>query len=295
MKTIFQRSVAVAIILSITALTMDDSAEGARCIYVAAPVNSVNQSATGKYASVNGLKIYYEIHGSQATDHPLVLLHGAFGFAEAWAPVLPALTKSHQVIAVELEGHGHTRDLDRPLSYQQMADDTAALLRQLKIKDADLFGYSMGGVVALGVAIRHPELVRKLAILGSSTLAIKDAFEPENYKQFQSIPDEFAPPILKIPYDKIAPDPTRWPVLVKKIKNMGNEFKGYPEAEVKTIKARTLIMQGDRDGVRPERAVELFRLIPNSQLAIFPGGDHFIMFTGSDKVISALLAFLDAP
>jgi pimeloyl-ACP methyl ester carboxylesterase len=295
MKTIFQRSVAVAIILSITALTMDDSAEGARCIYVAAPVNSVKQSETGKYASVNGLKIYYEVYGAETTDHPLVLLHGGFGFAEAWAPILPALTKSHQVIAIELEGHGHTRDLDRPLSCQQMAEDTAALLRQLKIKEADLFGYSMGGVVALGIAIRHPELVRKLAILGSSTLAIKDAFEPENYKQFQSIPDDFAPPMLKVPYDRIAPDPTRWPLLVKKVKNLGNGFKGYRETEVKTIKAKTLIMQGDRDGVRPEHAVELFRLIPNSQLAIFPGGDHFIMFTSPEKVISALLPFLDAP
>jgi pimeloyl-ACP methyl ester carboxylesterase len=295
MKTIFQRSIAVAIILSITALTMDDHAEGAKCIYVVAPVSSIKQSGTGKYASVNGLKVYYEVHGSEGSDHPLVLLHGAFGFAEAWAPILPTLTKSHQVIAIELEGHGHTRDLARPLSYQQMVEDTAALLRQLKIENADLFGYSMGGVVALGIAMRYPELVRKLAILGSSTLSIKDAFEPENYKQFQSIPADFAPPMLKVPYDRIAPDPTRWPVLVRKIKNMGNEFKGYPAAEVKTIKAKTLIMQGDRDGVRPERAVELFRLISNSQLAIFPGGDHFMMFTSPDKVISALLPFLDAP
>jgi pimeloyl-ACP methyl ester carboxylesterase len=199
------------------------------------------------------------------------------------------------VIAIELEGHGRTRDLNRPLSYQQMVEDTAALLRHLKIKDADVFGYSMGGVVALGVAIRHPELVRKLAILGSGSNAIKDAFEPENYKQFQSLPDDFAPPVLKEPYDRLAPDRTRWPVLVKKIKNMVNDFKGYSAAEVKTIKAKTLIMQGDRDGIRPEHAVELFRLIPNSQLAIFPGGDHFVLFSNPDLVISALAPFLDAP
>jgi pimeloyl-ACP methyl ester carboxylesterase len=310
MKTMFQRSIAVAVSLSITALTMG-YALGARCVFVdaneivdvaaatgatgASRLNNVKQSATGKYADVNGLKMYYEVHGSGGSGHPLVLLHGAFGFTEGWATVLPALTKARQVIAIELEGHGRTRDLDRPLGYQQMAEDTAALLRQLKIKDADVFGYSMGGVVALAVAIRHPELVRKLAILGSSSSPIKEIFEAENYQQFQSLSDDFAPPVLKEPYDRLAPAPTRWPVLVKKIKNMANDFKGYPAAEVKTIKAKTLIMQGDRDGVRPEHAVELFRLIPNSQLAIFPDGDHFILFSNPERVISVLVPFLDAP
>src|SRR5262249_28369247 len=104
-----------------------------------------HQDSGGKYAEVNGLKMYYEIHGS---GRPLVLLHGAFGFAEGWSAFLPTLTKTHQVIAIELQGHGHTNDIDRPLSFEQMADDAAALLKQLKIKDADFFGYSMGGTVA---------------------------------------------------------------------------------------------------------------------------------------------------
>jgi pimeloyl-ACP methyl ester carboxylesterase len=107
-----------------------------------------------------------------------------------------------QVIALELQGHGHTNDLDRPLTCEQMAADTAALLKQLKIKNADFFGYSLGGVVALGVAIRHPDLVRKLAILGSGAGALKDIFEPESYKQYQSLPADFAPPVLKEPYDR---------------------------------------------------------------------------------------------
>ncbi|MBO0797244.1 MAG: alpha/beta hydrolase [Blastocatellia bacterium] len=292
MKTIFQRSIAAAIILNLMPLTMDN-ALGARCVYVPAPVNK-KQSMTGNYAEVNGLKIYYEVHGPQGADHSLVLLHGGFGYAESWAPVLPALAKSRRVIAIELEGHGHTRDLDRPLSFQQMTEDTAALLRQLKIKEADIFGYSMGGVVALGIAIRHPDLVRKLAILGSSSFATKDAFEPETYQQVQSIPDDFAPAVLKEPYDRMAPDPTRWPMFVKKVKILVAGFKGYPDAEVKTIKAKTLIMQGDRDAVRPEKAVELFRLIPNSQLAILPGSDHFVLLNNPDRVISVLLPFLDS-
>jgi pimeloyl-ACP methyl ester carboxylesterase len=253
--------------------------------------SKLRQSVKGKYAEVNGLKMYYEVHGS---GQPLVLLHGAFGFVEGWATILPTLTKTHQVIALELQGHGHTNDLDRPITYEQHVEDTAALLKQLKIKDADFFGYSMGGVVALGVAIRYPELVRKLAVLGSGTGPLKDIFEPENYKQFQSLSTDFAPPVLKEPYDRMSPDPSRWPILVTKIKNMGNGFKGYSSAELKTIKAPTLIMQGDHDGTRPEHAVEVFRLIPNSQLAIFPGGDHFILFSGPDKILATLTPFLAA-
>src|SRR5262249_39298537 len=130
------------------------------------------------YAQVNGLKLYYEIHGS---GQPLVLLHGAFGFTGAWGTVLPALTKTHQAIVVELQGHGHTADRDEPLEIEQMADDVAGLLKELKIETADFLGYSMGGTVALGVAIRHPELVRKLAILGACSRSPKEVYEPESY------------------------------------------------------------------------------------------------------------------
>lgn len=136
---------------------------------------------SGNYATVNGLRMYYETRGE---GEPLVLLHGAFGLAMD----LPALAKNRRVIAVELQGHGHTADIDRPLSVEQMADDTAALLHELKIERADFFGYSMGGVVALGVAIRHPSLVRKLAINGSYFGSVEAAFEPESFKQFRNLP-----------------------------------------------------------------------------------------------------------
>src|SRR4051812_23868448 len=159
--------------------------------------------AAGNYATVNGLKMYYEIRGE---GEPLVLLHGAFGVAMD----LPTLAKNRRVIAVELQGHGHTADIDRPLSVEQLADDTAALLKELKIERADFFGYSMGGKVALGVAIRHPGLVRKLAINGSHFSSMEDAFAPEAFQQFLSLPADFAPPTLKGPYDKVAPDPKQW-------------------------------------------------------------------------------------
>ncbi len=240
------------------------------------------------YADVNGLKMYYEIHG---TGKPLVVLHGAFG----WATVYPTLAANRQVIAVELQGHGHTADIDRPLTIEQMADDTAALLKHLKIEQADFFGYSMGGNVALAVAIRHPNLVGRLAINGSHYGRMEDAYEPEAFQQFQSLPADFAPAVLKDPYDKVAPDPKQWPVLVAKVKKMGLEFKGFAREDMKSIKAQVLITLGDRDGVRPEHAVEMFRLIPNAQLAVFPGGDHFLLWTNSEKVLAPIAAFLEAP
>jgi pimeloyl-ACP methyl ester carboxylesterase len=242
----------------------------------------------GKYAAVNGLKMYYEIHG---TGRPLVLLHGAFG----WATVYPALAKNRQVIAVELQGHGHTADIDRPLTPEQMADDIAALLKELKIEQADFFGYSMGGTVGLAVAIRHPKLVRKLAINGSYYGKMEDAFEPEAFQQFKSLPSDFAPPLLKDPYDKVAPDPKQWPTLVAKVKKMGAEFKGFAREDLKSIRAHVLITLGDRDGVRPEHAVEMFRLIPNAQLAVFPGADHFLLWQSPEKLLPTIAAFLDAP
>jgi pimeloyl-ACP methyl ester carboxylesterase len=168
----------------------------------------------GNYASVNGLKMYYEIHG---TGRPLVLLHGAFG----WATAYPTLAKDRQVIALELQGHGHTADIDRPLTYEQMADDTAALLEHLKIEQADIFGYSMGGNVALAMAIRHPTLVRKVAINGSHYGKIEDAYDPETLKQFKSLSSDFAPKVLKDPYDKVAPDPKQWPALVARSRRWG--------------------------------------------------------------------------
>jgi pimeloyl-ACP methyl ester carboxylesterase len=128
----------------------------------------------GQYATVNGLKMYYELHG---TGKPLVVLHGAFG----WASAHPALAKNRQLIAVELQGHGHTADIDRPLSIEHMADDVAALLKHLKIDQADIFGYSMGGNVALALAIRAPDCVGRVAINGSHFGPIDEAYEPATF------------------------------------------------------------------------------------------------------------------
>lgn len=161
---------------------------------------TIPPEATGPYADVNGLRMYYEVHG---TGKPLVVIHGSFG----WAMVLPDLVKNRQVIAVELQGHGHTAMTQRPMTYANLADDVAALLKHLRIERADIFGYSMGGTVALAVAIRHPEVVNKVVINGAHSAKLAEAFAPETLAQFKNLSETFAPPPLKGYYDRVAPDP----------------------------------------------------------------------------------------
>lgn len=253
----------------------------------------MKENAQGNYAQVNGLSMYYEIHGA---GKPLVLLHGSFGTAESWGQILPTLTKTRQVILVELQGHGRTADVERPLTMEQMADDTAALLKHLKIEEADVFGYSMGGEVGLALAIRHPEAVGRLAILGSAMGSMKDTYEKETYEQFLSItPEIFNFPQVKDPYVKVAPNPEKWPDLVRKIMAMGRSYEGFTHEQVKGIKCPVLVMMGDREGIRLEHAVEMRRTIPIAQLAVFPNADHFLLFMSPDKVMATLLPFLEAP
>jgi len=258
------------------------------------PLAAITSAQTkGQYAEVNGLKMYYEVHG---TGKPLLLLHGAFGTVESWTPFLPALTKGHKVIVVEMQGHGRTADIDRPLTTVQMAEDAAAFLKKIKIEKADVFGYSMGGGIAYQLASKHPELVDKLAVLGAGTASIKERFGPAAYEQFKAInPETFNFPELKDPYTKVAPDPSKWPVLVAKIIKSAELDKGMTKDEVKAVKAPTLIMLGDRDGTRLEHIVEVYQTIPNAQLALFPNADHFVMFTQTERFLGTLLGFLDAP
>jgi pimeloyl-ACP methyl ester carboxylesterase len=184
----------------------------------------------GQYATVNGLKCITNCT-AQAS-----LCWSCTGRLGAPAPIL-ILAKNRQLIAVELQGHGHTADIDRPLSIEQMADDVAALLKHLKIDQADVFGYSMGGNVALALAIRAPDRVGRVAINGSHFGPMEEAYEPETFQQFKNLPADFAPLPLKGPYDKVAPDPKHWRVLVGKVKKMGLEWNGFTREQLKSIKA----------------------------------------------------------
>jgi pimeloyl-ACP methyl ester carboxylesterase len=257
----------------------------------------------GSYASVNGLNMYYEVYGA---GEPLVLLHGAYTTIDtSFGKMLPALGKSRKVIAIEQQGHGHTEDIDRPLSFEQMADDTAELLRQLEIEKADILGYSMGGTIAVEMGIRHPELVRKLVIISSPYK--RDGWHPEVYKTIEQItPEMFTGSGLPEAYAEVAPNPDGWATLVEKLKTLDLEYVGRTPEEFQSIKAPALIMLGDSDGVRLERALEMFTLLgggvfgdiaglPHSQLAVIPGSTHVGVMGKTDLLLPMITEFLDAP
>jgi pimeloyl-ACP methyl ester carboxylesterase len=261
----------------------------------------------GNYAEVNGLRMYYEIHG---TGQPLVLLHGAYMTIHAVGELVPELAKSRQVIGVELQGHGRTADIDRPLTYEQMADDTAALLRHLEIEEADVFGYSMGGGVALQVAIRHPEVVRKLVVASASYTS--DGMHPELLEMIPAItPEAFAGSPIEEAYLRTAPNPEDFPALVVKLKQLDMEPFAWPPEDIRGIAAPTLLIIGDSDAIRLEHAVGLFRLLgggvmgdlaglPKPQLAVLPVTTHFVppgkaVLDRADWLLSIIPPFLDAP
>ena len=207
------------------------------------------------YADVNGLKMYYEMHGE---GQPLVLLHGAFMTIDLnWGKMLPALSKNRQAIAVELQGHGHTGDIDRPLNYGQMADDTAELLRQLGIEKADIMGYSLGGPTTVELAIRHPEKVRKMVVISSPYK--RDGWYPLVYATIANLtPEAFTGSGLPEAYAKVAPNPDGWATLVEKVKILDRDYVGRTTEEFRSIDAPMLIIIGDSDGVSPETAVGMF-------------------------------------
>ena len=252
------------------------------------------------YALVNGLNMYYEIHGE---GQPLVLLHGALSaIGTSFSKVLPQLSSTRQVIAVEQQAHGHTADIDRPLTYEQMADDTAALLQQLRIEKADLFGWSMGAGIALQIAIRHPEVVRKLVL--ASVTYNRNGFYPELLAGLEtSKPEDLAGSPFQEEYERFAPKPQEWPRLFAKVNQLDREVQDWPPEVIQSIKAPTLLIIGDSDVVRPEHTVELFRLLgggvagdlvglPRSQLAVLPGTTHVTLVDRADWLVSMITQFL---
>ena len=225
------------------------------------------------YAPVNGLKMYYEIHGvADGTNPPLVLLHGGGSTIDTtFGKVLPFLAKTGLLIAFEQQGHGHTADIaDRPFSFEQSADDAVALMDHLKIEKADFFGFSNGGNIALQVAIRHPNRVRKLVV--ASAMFKRDGLYPEIWEFMKRSTLEDMPKELKEAYRKVSPHPEQLPTFHDKSAKRMLEFKDWRPEDIQSIEAPTLLLIGDADSVRPEHAVEMFRLLPHAQLAVFPGG-----------------------
>jgi pimeloyl-ACP methyl ester carboxylesterase len=246
---------------------------------------------TADYAPVNGLRMYYEIYG---IGQPLVLLHGGMTTNADFGLVLPFLIQGRQVIAFERQGHGHTADIDRPFSLEHWADDTAALLKHLNIEQADIFGYSTGGAVAIAFALRYPQMVRKLILV--STIYNSDGYYPGTMEGLKHAQAEQMPPIMRDMYTQVAPHPENWEKLVKKSVASAAEFIGWQKKDIRTINAPTLVAVGDSDIVRTEHAVELYRLIAGAKLAVLPATDHIgILLQRAEWIAGMITDFLDAP
>jgi pimeloyl-ACP methyl ester carboxylesterase len=220
------------------------------------------------------------------------LLHGGLSTIDtSFGKILPSLARTRQVIAIELQGHGHTAGLDRPMSFETMADDVASLLGQLAVERADVLGYSFGGVVALGIAIRHPHQVGHLILIGTPNG--NDGFEPIIRDSIKGATPRDVPKPLKEAYERSAPDVRQFPLLVAKVSKLLTDFPGWRQEDLHSIGSPTLIIVGDHDFIRPEHAIQVFRLIPGAQLAILPGAGHDAITERHEDVLAIATRFLD--
>ncbi|MEV0612758.1 alpha/beta hydrolase [Nonomuraea sp. NPDC050404] len=262
-------------------------------------------ASPGRYAQVDGLKMYYEVHG-QDRGTPLVLLHGSLsGIKSDFGDLLAPLAKTRRVIAIEQQAHARTGDIDRPLRIEHMAGDTAGLLRQIGVKQADFFGYSTGGQIALELGMRQPDLVRKL-VLASVTYR-PDGLHPGLLQGLRALkPQALHGSTFHQDYQAVAPEPKNFDQLVEKNKDMQRNLPTLAAKEVRSVKAPALLMIGDSDIVRPEHSVDMFRLLgggvngdmaglPKSQLAVLPGTSHISIVHRPELLLATIPAFLDAP
>jgi pimeloyl-ACP methyl ester carboxylesterase len=251
------------------------------CCCVASCSHSSNNRTTpatrptmiGGYAPVNGLRMYYEVHGEPHPRRaPLVLIHGGGSTIESnWGRILPLLARARQVIAIEEQGHGHTAAIDRPFTFENSADDVAALLDHLKVERADVMGFSNGGNIALRVGLRHPNKVNKLVAI--SAMYRRDGMIPGFWDGFVNPDISMMPEPLKAADRKINPDPRHLQQLFEQdVKRMAT-FTDWPDTDLSGIAAPTLVVVGDHDIVLPEHAMKMARLLPRGRLMIVPG-DH---------------------
>src|SRR6516162_7197277 len=263
---------------------------------------SAQQKPTTGYAPVNGVKMYYEVHGS---GEPVVLLHGAFmTITNNWTDWIGELSKTRKVIAVELQGHGRTADIDRDITSENLADDVAALLKQLKIPRADLIGYSMGGAVAMQCAIRHPDKVRKVVVI--SSMLRRDGMVKEALDSIPKLTAEaFKDSPIETEYKKLSPTPDDFPKFVKRMLATHSKEQGIGADKLKATAAPMFFIHGDADGVRLEHVAEMFRLKggeihgdmrprSESRLAILPNTTHVTLMERMPIIVPMVNDFLDA-
>lgn len=256
--------------ITLAALILSGCNHSANKPMIAQPItdNATKQDSVSGYAPVNGLKLYYEIHGSGT---PLVLIHGGGSTMQTtFGRVIHAFAETHKVIAVEMQAHGRTADIDRPLSFEQDADDIAALLKYLNIDKADIFGFSNGASTTLQCAIRHPERVNKIVV--ASTFYNRNGTPPWFWNMmgkatFGGMPQQFKDAFLKV-----NPDTSALHRMYERDVARMRAFPDISDEQMQSITAPALIIIGDNDVATPEHAAQMHRLLANSRLAIIPGG-----------------------
>jgi pimeloyl-ACP methyl ester carboxylesterase len=248
---------------------------------------------THDYAPVDGQSIYYERRGN---GPPLVLLHGGLLTIDlAFGDVLPALAAGHEVLAIELQGHGHTADSDRPLSLERLADDVAEVMTHVGIERADMLGFSLGGLVTVEFALRHPDRLRRAVFASVNT-------GPDGYHDEIRAPDT-APGVGRMPteddframaeaYRATAPDPDHFDAFAAKLSACVGSLPGWPDGEIRRITAPSLVLIGDLDFVRVEHAAHMQSVLPDARLAVVPG-THVSLLHEADLVVPILQRFLD--
>ena len=256
----------------------------------------MSQMTTG-YAPVNGLQMYYQVHGALGAARPLLLLHGGLMTVElSFGAMAPELAAGRPVIAAELQGHGRTADIDRDIDLRFLADDVAALLGHLGIEQADVLGFSLGGHVAVQLAVDHPDRVGRLIPVSVSYGT--DGYHPEiTDPALQAgstrmpTQDDFMQ--MRAAYARLAPDPDHFEAFAAKTSQAVNAFKGWTAAELSGITAPVLLVFGDRDFIRLEHAVQVHGLIPGAQLAVLPGATHMGVLQRTDLIVPLVRGFLD--
>jgi pimeloyl-ACP methyl ester carboxylesterase len=249
-------------------------------------------SMSGTRVSVNGIDLYHEVHG---TGPPLVVLHGGVLNAEtSFGAMIPRLAEAHQVIAVDLQGHGHTADTDRPVTLAGFAADVVGLLDHLGIDRADLFGFSLGSLVSTEMAVAHPTRVGRL-VLASGHIR-PDGYHPEIQDPAQTsplLPTEADFDAMRVAYEAVAPDPEHFFPFLEKLQPVVSEFEGWSDAAIGGIRGPTLLIVGDRDFVRLEHAALMLELFPDAQLAVLPGTTHMQVIRRADALLALVEPFLD--
>jgi pimeloyl-ACP methyl ester carboxylesterase len=254
----------------------------------------------GERVEVNGMQMYYEVSGE---GDPLIVLHGSYMNIETMGAIIPKLAETHKVYALELQGHGRTTDIDRPITYPNLADDVVAFMDAVKLPKADVFGYSLGAIAGLQLTIRHPEKVDRLIFVSGAydfegwQPAFREFIPQMNVEMFLEMP------VLVDAYKKLAPDPDGFPALAEKLIQIEKEPMAWEE-DVKAIKAPVLIITGDSDAATLEHSVKMFRLLgggvmgdmgkplPASRLAVMPATAHTAVITQVDLLIAFIEPFL---